>query len=225
MDTYKFNNETGFVDTVPLSLQDEELIKAEPMVFSASPEFAYQNGGIITATILNNLRDRGVCLNPMTSPDRIKYYPIIDTKVVMLMPGMLPCIGGWHCDATPRNEYGQPDLDQVINHSTSFLCVLDNTGSLTEVPDVDVIEMPKDYIDQFHVWKSVNRLMENHVTYFPIKIPSGQITRIPSNCLHRGTPAGHRGWRYFFRMTYMNHRPFNKVRTQVNVYTDMSAGW
>ena len=56
---------------------------------------------------------------PIFVPDG--YHIVIDTKVVMLMPGMYPCIGGWHADAIERKN-GQPDLSTLNdNKGTHFI--------------------------------------------------------------------------------------------------------
>ncbi len=59
---------------------------------------------------------------------------MIDTRGHMLKPDWLPAIGGWHCDAIPRGDDGQPELDHpAINSIRHYLCVIDcGTGSLTE---------------------------------------------------------------------------------------------
>ncbi len=61
-------------------------LKSEPMLFRATREFARFVGGPLTKAFLNAL-DWEDCL--------------IDSRVHMLMPGMYPCIPGWHHDDVP----------------------------------------------------------------------------------------------------------------------------
>lgn len=83
-------------------------IKNEPMFFNSDLEFAYENGGPITRSFIENL------------PLDWKSDVIFDSRVHMLMPGWYPAIPGYHHDDVPRPPIpigqhfataGQPDYD------------------------------------------------------------------------------------------------------------------
>ena len=80
-----------------------EQIEAEPMLYSASWNFARKYGGPLT----NQVMGRSARAVKFMLDTQIDTYPylVIDTRVHMLMPGFYPAIPGWHCDATPRTEH------------------------------------------------------------------------------------------------------------------------
>src|SRR5215470_8347004 len=105
---------------------DEQAIKAEPMLFSASWEFARTNGGPITNAFLDSV------------VTQIKHPAIIDSRVHMLMPGWFPCIPGWHLDDVPRTRAdGQPNHESLA-YKSEHVCTVVGDASLTQFVEGDI---------------------------------------------------------------------------------------
>lgn len=195
--------------------QDE--IKDEPMLFSASPEFARTNGGPITKRVM----------------DEFVYDPedghvVIDTRVHMLKPGWYPAIPGWHLDAIERGADGQPDL-QAIRAKEHVLFIADaGTGSTTEVLHRPLKGMPQEGSATETLWGKTDRfLRETREPVFTARLKSGLMYHMGASDYHRATPATGTGWRFFFRATVGYPRaPHNEIRRQVNVYMpELNRGW
>lgn len=224
---HKFNRQKlTVVGAIPPTFSVEE-IEREPMLFSASWKFAIENGGPITCMIMNMIK-RKVELD-IENMWRLGYEPVIDTKSVMLMPGQVPCIGGWHCDGVIRDEEtGQPNLESLSDDIRHFTCIV---GSHSEVETTEFMtnyfDVYETEVDNRHVWKSVNDSIErfgsdNLVTesYSP-----GQIVTFGRDTLHRGPIAKSSQWRYFFRLSFYHNPPMNRIRHQVQVYANIGDGW
>ncbi len=210
-----FNNKWEDLGEVPISADDHE-IRKEPMVYSCDVAHAMMYGGEITRQVIKQLV-------PMLAQCPKGYQAIIDTKTVMLKPGMYPCIGGWHADAIERRN-GQPDLSKKDTGQMHYIFQLsEDTGSQTEIIPMP-IDVPTMALRPKAVWKSVNAYI-NMVDPIPLLAKEGSIYAMGSDCLHRGTAAKRAGWRYFFRLSFMKSTPANEIRTQVNVYTDINGGW
>ena len=79
-------------------------------------------------------------------------------------------------------------------------------------------------VDEDHVWQSVDKYLrknEPEVT----KTQSGEIIRFTRSTLHNCPPTTVRGWRFFFRLSFYHMPVMNKIRKQVQIYTDISKGW
>src|SRR4051794_6847809 len=94
----------GFIDP-----PSQELIKNTLGLWNASPEDAVKYGGDLTRAALGAVKLHN---------DR--KHVVVDTKIHMLMPGMIPSIPGWHTDGIPRGKSGSPQeraepciLDQI----------------------------------------------------------------------------------------------------------------
>lgn len=57
------------------------------------------------------------------------------------------------------------------------------------------------------------------------KMRDCEVFEIKRDTLHRGTAAKVRQWRWFFRLSFYHMPVANKIRKQVQVYTDISQGW
>ncbi len=206
---------------------DEFAIKNEPMLFDASIDYAYKNGGRITRAVLevvlNDMQNSSVGFGMGISG----YIPHIDTKSVMLMPGMYPCIGGWHCDAVPRNvSTGQPDVDAISENAIHYLVSVNS--NVDEPCNTQFIAEPLhceiDPENGTPIWAQVNASANasNIKTY---EVDNGDVVRFTRDSLHRGTAAKAPTWRYFFRLSHTKNEPRNEIRNQVQVYTDINNGW
>ena len=222
-----FHNNTQLIGLVtPVRPVSE--IADEPMLYSASPEFAMKHGGPITKEAMEAISLLAAI--PGSDPD----YPhrIVDTRVHMLMPGQYPAIPGWHCDCTPRAGYwDQPNplkASEGQRNYSVFVSTEEGVGKMGIAPTVfaqggTIIEYDED-----HVWKSVDEVMREREQKRHIKTlapKNGEIAYFTGQTLHKATPAIIRGWRYFFRLSFMANPPQDKIRKQVQVYTGISQGW
>jgi hypothetical protein len=93
MNTVQIDSHMTLGSGLPYATQDE--IKREPMLHRATAQFALENGGPLTRSFL-------LSLQLAWSADIL-----VDSRVHMLMPGMWPCIPGWHHDDVPRSRVGR----------------------------------------------------------------------------------------------------------------------
>jgi len=207
----------------------ERVIKREPMFFRADPVYAFMHGRALTQAFIRRAFDLWGSLEGC----------IIDSRHHMLMPGMYPCIPGWHTDDAPRNPNkweGQPDIFAPEYETEHLLCVLDvGTGSLTEFLVGDVA-MPSDLLTHLqetkgqNFYKTADMVIEEDRSeglYSVQGVGSGQIAEFNVHSWHRGAPAKNRGFRWFIRITRNSrHRTQNEIRSNAQVYlTDATYGW
>lgn len=193
-----------------------EMIANEPMLFSASIEFARQGGGPLTQEALD-------AVERLYTPEQGR-WPVIDTRVHMLMPGMVPAIPGWHCDAVPRPQSeGQPEpaLSRgVTDHWTVTIASPGLEGARTEF----LRESVEVSYEAARVWGSVHEAVEE-VDPETLHAPHGVVMAFSDRHLHRATKATTKGWRFFFRLSRYHSRPRNLIRKQVQVYMPEAVGW
>lgn len=189
----------------------EHEVRAEPMLFAADRVFAWDHGGPLTREFIGS----------MLGPD----VPwVIDSKVVMLMPGFWPCIPGWHHDDVPRTRSdGQPNYDSP-EYSARHAMAIVGDCSLTEFV-AEPVDLPPVPVGRT-VYQAWDRMLEamRPATKF---LADRDIVCFDAGDFHRGSPATKPGWRWFIRATTDTKRPvMNEVRTQVQVYlSDPSVGW
>ncbi|MBY4725719.1 MULTISPECIES: hypothetical protein [Burkholderia] len=205
-----------------------DLIKAEPMFFRADPGFAESHGDLLTQDFLAAARDIWGSLEGC----------IVDSRHHMLMPGMYPCIPGWHTDDAPRDQSrwgGQPDIFNPEYVTEHLLCIVDvGTESLTEFLTGDVglyqphfereLERGRNfYRTADHLFNTVARAKPPTA----ITVKSFQIAEFDVHSWHRGQSAKQRGFRWFIRITRNSrHAVQNELRSNAQVYiTDSSYGW
>ena len=187
------------------------------MLHSASIEYTRQHGGFLANRFLDIIRKDILCPTTM--------YPVIDTKVVMLMPNQYACIPGWHCDAVPRDSvHSQPDpkkMDVDVKHFIGTLSSEENGAkTLFATSQYGLSYDPK------NVWRSISEEITALGEEFSTKtVPNGGIVRISQPTLHTCQPAKTREMRFFFRLSYYRKPAENKRRHQVQVYTSFNNGW
>lgn len=206
-----------------------DVIKEEPMLFRADHRFADLHGGWLTKRFLDEAS--GIWGNLDGT--------IIDSRHHMLMPGMFPCIPGWHTDDAPRDPRkwgGQPDLFDPEYVTEHLLMVMDyGTGSLTEFLRGPVV-LDREWIASnlntfgLNFYKSVDGMIEQGAVGLRcerVRPQSGDIVEFDSHSWHRGVPAKARGFRFFIRITRNSkHKVENELRSNAQVYiTDTSYGW
>ncbi|PXA91200.1 hypothetical protein DMC25_06505 [Caulobacter sp. D4A] len=202
----------------------QEEIAAETMLFSASPRFAYDNGGPITRAFLEAV-----------NPDIDAIEGVLDTRVHMLMRGMWPCIPGWHLDDVPRTRPdGQPDLSNPDN-AQHVLALIGGEVSPTEFA-VGTWSFPEVPVgSDRNVWDVYDEAVTNALaecSLVSVYAPSNRLVWFDSRAFHRGTSANAPGWRWFGRLSNSRaakaagRKPRNQIRSQVQVYLqDPRLGW
>ena len=213
---------------------DQRYVKNEPMLFSATPLFAWQNGGAIT-------RDFLALAFGITLADEAEWVLRdkkcgnynLDSRVHMLMPGWFPCIPGWHHDDVPRSRSdGQPNYDNPEYESKHILALVNGGICPTEFA-VGKAEYPDVPLGRT-VYKDWHECVERDIkdgVMQRVQIPSNRLIHFNHHSFHQGTRAIGTGFRWFGRLTwdagYEKGRPHhNEIRKQVNVYLDMPMeGW
>lgn len=224
----RFTGTSGFRLGASLPDFTQEQVAAEPMFFSATARFAHDNGGPVTKAFLEAL-----------NPDIDAIQGVLDSRVHMLMPGFMPCIGGWHLDDVPRTRTdGQPDLrnPDVAQH---VLGLVNGDIAPTEFY-VGHWNLPEVQPGDGNVWEHYDRLLsDGQLGLGPdadpgiiVKVPSNRLVHFDSRAFHRGTPATTHGWRWFGRQSFSpaahaaGRQPRNQIRTQVQVYVEsFRTGW
>lgn len=222
-----FNSQIQRVGTFCHSL-DNESIKNEPMFFNSGIKFAFENGGEITKSFLNNLPE-----------DWLMSECVFDSRVHMLMPGWYPAIPGYHHDDVPRPEIpvgqhfataGQPDYDKPRYKSEHIMGLVNADICPTEFA-IGQCEMPK--IEDggliYREWDAeVKRLIQNG-DLTKAKAQDRALYYFDHNTFHTGQKAVGNGWRWFGRISRNTDRTkhiTNEIRQQVQVYLEFPMeGW
>jgi hypothetical protein len=214
MKVIKFNSDFSTIGH--LSQYPESIIKNEPMIFSGSKDFAFENGGPITKEFLSKLPDKDF---------------IIDSRVHMLMPGFYPCIPGWHLDDVPRTrEDGQPEHDHPAYKSENIMTIIGD-ASITEFVrgELELEDIGFKEGSVYGKWNAdINKQLSQANCRISVKkAPELALIHFPFGAFHRGTPATKNGWRFFIRANFNTARkPVNEMRRQVNVYLPVpEQGW
>ncbi len=188
------------------------------MLHKADLKFSMENGGKITKSFIQSLAWH------YTGWDDI----LIDSRVHMLMPGMFPCIPGWHHDDVPRErEDGQPnyiDPSYKSEHCLALFGDCSRTEFATGEHEIEVPELGKKIYKEWH--PQVEYLCESGC----LKRHSSPVNRLVFfdwQTWHRGMEATKNGFRFFIRATRNSNRaPKNKIRRQANVYMPvLEEGW
>jgi hypothetical protein len=222
-DLFTFTPLITFTPTEPPPFETSDFAD-ETMLFSADWGFARKNGGPMTQFALDRLYSHTDLLNEAQRARDLNI--IIDTRVHMLMPGMIPAIGGWHCDAVPRpgGVYGdQPNphlYDPRVVHHTLTLSQGD-TSKTSFIKDPVTVRLPPGE----RVWTTIhNAIMERKPEMFQAE--HGTIVSFDQGTVHKASITTTPGWRFFFRASLYQSTPRNQIRRQVQVYIPHEGhGW
>jgi hypothetical protein len=207
---------------------DADMIEGEPMLYQASIAFARKHGGRITNRILDHLRetrtfDKDILEQQLLHGRTAK----IDTKSILLQPGQLPCIGGWHCDMIPRRKNGTVKVYKInTEKAPGYLLSFCTAGLICPTQFLSrplLVAREELERSRLGVWGHADLLANAHLPRVGTTT-NGELIRFTSSDLHRGTPAEGSGWRFFFRLIFTDTPPTDKIRKQVQVYTT-SVGW
>lgn len=201
-------------------------IADEPMLFSSSIDFAFENGGPLTEMVLTKLLYGGY----LNSKSETYPYVVIDTRAHMLMPGMYPAIPGWHCDFTPRGKNGQPIPEYASTKQNHFAVFLSSVPGLSCTQFIRNGTLMLEY-DPEAVWGSINKFINsrylsthrNHPYLWSAR--EGEIVQFSGQTLHRAMPSIGHGWRFFVRVSFKAEEPLDQIRKQTQVYMLEERGW
>jgi len=200
-----------------------DIIKNEPMMFSADPAFAHTHGRSLTREITRILLKSKEYKEIVMFAPHDDFFTVIDTRVTMTMEGMYPSIPGWHGDDVPRSRTtGQPVLHGVNPLVQHFMVILSDQESTVSATEFLSNEIELD-IDLANVWNSVDRQI-NELKPKTGFIKPGDIVRFNQEAIHRASPTITPGWRFFYRLSITHRKPANEVRNQVQVYASEN-GW
>jgi len=222
-----FNSDVKNVGEFAKDISNDQ-IKNEPMFFNSSIQFAYEKGGEITRSFIDNLPDWWD-----------KENCVFDSRVHMLMPGWYPAIPGYHHDDVPRPKIpvgqhfataGQPDYDNMRYQSKHILGLV-NANICPTAFIVGKCEMSPIQDGELVYRKWHSEIVD--------KINSGEVIEVISKdrCLyffdwetfHTGQKTISNGWRWFGRVSCDTERVVqitNEIRKQVQVYLEFPMeGW
>lgn len=183
------------------------------MLHRATRDFALTYAGPITSAFLHALEWDDI---------------LIDSRVHMLMPGMFPCIPGWHHDDVPRERSdGQPNYE-TPSYRAEHCMALWGDCSLTEfaIGEHDVVIPP---IGQ-KIYKRLSPWIENLCATGKLErvtCPERTMMFFDWNSWHRGMETTKKGFRFFIRATKGSAlNPRNEIRVNANVYMPvLDEGW
>lgn len=192
----------------------QEVVKLEPMLHRATASFASEHGGTLTQEFLDVL--------PWS--DDI----LIDSRVHMLMPGMYPCIPGWHHDDIPRERSdGQPEYFSP-SYRAEHCMALWGDCSLTEFAlGEHEIEIPG--IGR-KIYKELSPQIEDACASGKLErviAPERRLIFFDWQTWHRGAETTKHGFRFFIRATRGSKLVArNEIRFNANVYMpNLEEGW
>lgn len=217
----QFNSRTFKVGKLASYYFDDE-IKNEPMFFSADLNFALNHGNRITHHFIGAL--------PAEFIDDPTCY--MDSRVHMLMPGMYPCIPGWHHDDVPRNtSNGQPNYSNPPYRTKHIMALVNAHVAPTEfLEGIVEVSSPnlegtvyKQWDDEINSQLRLNK--NNH--YKVTQVKDRTLYQFDCDSFHRGVEATQRGWRWFGRVSIGRQRTkAAEIRKQVQVYMPtINSGW
>lgn len=196
----------------------QDIVKNETMFFNSDLKFCYLNGGPLTRAFIDSLPDDWRICNP-----------VVDSRVHMLMPGWLTCIGGYHHDDIPRNTPdGQPNYDSPDYYSEHLMGLVnaDVSPTLFVLGEHSLPEVRNDIV--YKVWHPiVERQVEKGVLQKE-EVKSGKYIEFDWQSMHCGQPTRKNGWRWFIRLSRKTDRQnhiTNEIRRQTQVYLDPTIGW
>lgn len=210
---------------------DERTVKSEPMFWSATTEFAYDNGGPITRAFLDFIGCSSEFYGKGIEDNRFNF----DSRVHMLMPGWFPAIPGWHHDDVPRSRSdGQPNYDTPEFKSQHIMALVNGDICPTEFAVGKAIMPDIPLYSKHPIYRYWHTQVESDIRddcLVRVSVPSNRLIRFDWRGFHQATRAVDRGWRWFGRLSwdagYEQGRPhYNEIRRQVQVYLEYPMeGW
>ena len=202
-------------ETVAKITPHVETLQGETSMYSATPEFALEHGGPLTAEFLASVPDWYY-----DTAKQLGLYPNIDIRVHRLdhagLPAgvdLYPAVPGWHADGEYRETYfSQPDLTHVpvsfhvIATTSTETSGVSNTQFLDQAIEMEIGVDEQASTSDVALWSNVHRHVESLTAPKTTMMPDGEIHIFDARSLHRATPVTSEGERVFFRMS-MWHKP------------------
>ncbi len=216
----QFNSRFETVAKVP-PVAPLHLLKSEPMLWSASLDYAVAAGGQLTRDFVTRL------------PESWRYdnRVVIDSRVHMLMPGWCPAIPGWHLDDVPRSgPRNQPNYVDPEYKAEQIALLVSTDGEICPTSflsgQVELPEPPPDAL-VYEFWHREIQSQIRRGEQAEHFIQHGHLVWFDWQGFHRANESKGSGWRFFIRATRGSRRPAkNEIRNQVQVYlSNPERGW
>lgn len=165
---------------------------------------------------------------------------VVDTKVHMLMKGMMPAIPGWHVDGAPRdnnknpNGTGKPDTFAQENdprHNRYHLLVTGH-GCLTRfINRPMMVPIPSE--PSYDVYSMMSTFVQRAAledTSISSPVETCQVTEFDWWDMHTGVIAANNEWRFLIRVCESDYYEPRKdlrevIRLQSQVYAPTNFSW
>lgn len=180
-------------------------------IYSATPDFARQHGGVVINEILTNIPDVFYEI-----ADKLGLYPIIDIRVHDLDLDSIPAghdiylaVPGWHADGGFRETYfAKTDLSKapVSLHAVATVSTHPQGVSNTRFLDAAIQMEAVEDLPDTSLWTEVHRYIERLDNYQFTEMRDGDIAMFDARALHKAMPVKTSGKRLFLRMSLF-HRP------------------
>ncbi len=162
---------------------------------------------------------------------------IVDVKVHMLMPGMVPAIPGWHTDGVPRCESGSPSgpLAPDLRRQEGVLSPIyhlfyagcDAPTVFLNERDVE-LDVPAD--PSADLYSRITKEVTARDTLERVELPDLSWWTWDWWELHSAQPSRDRGWRMLIRITESDFIEASSdlrdvIRMQQQAYVQDAFGW
>lgn len=204
---------------------DQQTIKLTPSLWNADWDDAIRFGGELTRAAMSAVDLVG---------DR--NFVTVDTKIHLLMPGMVPAIPGWHTDGIPRAESGaphgslEPDFHRQVglDHvAPRYHLLVTGWHSPTEF-----LERPWEWAPPVgrDLYAEMTRALEQDYAEPSFSVEPSTVYTWDWWNVHRAVPAKATGWRFLMRVTESDflepQRDMKQVfRMHNQVYLPTEFGW
>jgi len=214
------------LNSFAIEISNDE-IKKEPMFFNTDLKFAYENGGEITKSFIDNL------------PVDWKENVVFDSRVHMLMPKWYPAIPGWHHDDVPRALIptgqhfitgGQPDYDNPRYQSEHIMGLVNAQICPTQFINTECVMPP--IPEGELIYRKWHTEVEKLIAKNKLEVLEAKdrtLIYFDCNTFHTGIGAKTNGWRWFGRVSRNTDRVnkiTNEIRVNCQVYLEFPMeGW
>lgn len=221
-----FKPKIQHLNSFAIEISNDE-IKKEPMFFNTDLKFAYENGGEITKSFIDNL------------PEDWKENVVFDSRVHMLMPKWYPAIPGWHHDDVPRALIptgqhfitgGQPNYDNPRYQSEHIMGLVNAEICPTQFINTECVMPP--IPEGALIYRKWHTEIEKLIAKNKVEVLEAKdrtLIYFDCNTFHTGIGAKTNGWRWFGRVSKNTDRVnkiTNEIRVNCQVYLEFPMeGW
>lgn len=201
---YSFSPKFKVVAKVPPTAAEQDFLK-EKSIYSATLDFAKENGGPITHSILKHIPK-----DYYNIAKKLNLYPNIDIRIHKFEKFLLetndltlyPAIPGLHWDGEWREAFfGQTkEIIRVSHHLFGTIATstgISNTRFLMN--NIKSFRKTENREYEYELWKEIEKIVSGIRDLKYYQVPDGHLTLFDPLALHEATPAKFPGLRYFFR--------------------------